>query len=606
MWLLHKKRLLPLLGALLAIFLFYFLQLFIYQNDNKYTAGPPYGEKGMFTFDESDLHKPLFLIDGWLLDGQEVFIGQYTNFSYLPGRDSPFGKGTYRLTLCYSGAPRTLLLEIPKIFTSYRLTVNGVLTSGGPQVAVPVGGGNTQLVLVTENHSQYYSGLTYPPALGTPQVIGRLFAMRTLCYGAVCFSSLTLAIFSAILWARRKKDAIFLHFGLLCLALGLHCSHPFLWQLGLGGPLWQAVTDSAWMLVLAEVTAVAACTTGLNCSRWYRLCMRPATLGFCFFVFLAVLFIIPAFGDFIAVYGFLVDAFKLAVWACLALFTGIGFVRKEGSATVLTAVGILSISLITDVWDAGHFEPIAGLWQNEYAALALVLSFGALLVRRNVQLLREEEDLRTLSVQHRLATESALYMRESIEQVRRMKHEMGHHLEALSALWDANDLPRVKSYLQSLLAEKNRIPPLAYSKHFLVNAILSSYLGSAAKMGIQISFSVQVPEALSMADADLCILLSNLLQNAVEGCMDLPTSADRFIFFELRLKENLLVFSCRNSAKGCDSTGPFPTTKSKAQSHGLGLAGMEQVAVQYGGTLSACRKQGVFQVQGVLSLKSAL
>ena len=76
---------------------------FLYQKDNKYTNGPPYGSQGVFAFSARDLtgSRPLFLIDGWefypdqLLTPDTVgsvpdqsmsfiFIGQYSNFSFLP------------------------------------------------------------------------------------------------------------------------------------------------------------------------------------------------------------------------------------------------------------------------------------------------------------------------------------------------------------------------------------------------------------------------------------------------------------------------------------------------------------------------------------------
>ena len=121
---LHEYRLLSWICAACSLLAFALLLAGTYRFDNKYTAGPPYGEDGVFSFSESDLTKPIPLVDGWLLDGREVFIGQYSNFSFLPGRDSPFGEGTYTLTLRYEGPPRTLLLELPQVFTEYTLYVN--------------------------------------------------------------------------------------------------------------------------------------------------------------------------------------------------------------------------------------------------------------------------------------------------------------------------------------------------------------------------------------------------------------------------------------------------------------------------------------------------
>lgn len=166
---LHEHRLLSWICAACSLLAFALLLAGTYRFDNKYTAGPPYGEDGVFSFSESDLTKPIPLVDGWLLDGREVFIGQYSNFSFLPGRDSPFGEGTYTLTLRYEGPPRTLLLELPQVFTEYTLYVNqrpAASTGSGAVIDVPVGGGDTGLRLETVNRSHYYSGPHLPAHAG--------------------------------------------------------------------------------------------------------------------------------------------------------------------------------------------------------------------------------------------------------------------------------------------------------------------------------------------------------------------------------------------------------------------------------------------------------
>ena len=164
--------------ALLVLSAFFLLLAVLYRFDNKYTAGPPYGEAGVFSFEQGDLDRPLFLIDGWLLDGREVFAGQYSNFSYLPGGASPFGAGTYRLTLRYAGPPTVLTLELPEIFSEYTLYVNGEIAArrgSGTAVPVPVGG-DTELVLETKTTPTTTAAWPIPPP----------WARRGSCGG--CFS----------------------------------------------------------------------------------------------------------------------------------------------------------------------------------------------------------------------------------------------------------------------------------------------------------------------------------------------------------------------------------------------------------------------------------
>ncbi|WP_418666336.1 sensor histidine kinase [Allofournierella sp.] len=602
----HKRSFLPVILSLAALALFSLLLAGLYRFDNKYTAGPPYGGAGVFSFSEADLARPLFLIDGWLLNGQEVFIGQYSNFSYLPGGASPFGAAGYRLTLRYSGAPTTLLLQLPEIFTNYTLWINGekaAVRGGGRLVAVPVGG-DTALFLETENHTHYYSGLTYPPALGTAAVMDRLLFVRTLFYSFLCVGSLTLAVFSLVLWAARGQAPLFCQFGVLCLAFAVSCAHPFVWQLGGSSPLWYALEDGARLLVCAQAAALAAAAAGLSGSPWYRRCLRPALLAGCGLCVLSVVFIIPGGGAFVNVYGALIDGYKMVIWAFLALCAGVGLARGGGwqNFFTLTACGVLGVSLLAGLLDSNRFEPIYTGWQSEYAGLALVLLFGGLMVRRNAQLLRQSAELRALKLQDRFAAESAAQMRASIQQVRSLKHELRHHVETLQALYAAGDSLRLGEYLAGLGRQKDALPPLYYSENFLVNALLAARLGPAQEKGVRIQCTASVPAALSIADADLCTLLANALDNAVEACARLPSGADRFIRLSLTVRGELLILSCANSAPPRAPGAPLLTSKPDAVSHGLGIPAMQRVVRAYGGALDLVQQGGAFTLRAVLHL----
>ena len=605
----RNNRLLSLMPVAAALLLFSLLLGLAYRFDNKYTAPPPYGEGGVFSFTEADLDRPLLLIDGWLLDGREVFIGQYSNFSFLPGRTSPFGRAVYELTLRYEGAPRSLVLEIPPIFTQYTLTVNGkaaAATGSGASVTVGVGGGDTLLRLECENRSHYYSGLTYPPALGTAAVMGRLFLTRAAVYTAVCAAALALALFSLALWASRERDGLFLHFGVLCLAFAVHCLHPFFWQWGLTGEFWYALTDGAWLLTLAQAAALAAAASGASGALWYRRFVRPAALALTILAFFVVWLIIPAAPGFVNFYGTLQDWYKLAVWALLGVCAGLGLARgARDSALVLTACALLGAGLLADWADSGLFEPIRGLWQDEYAGAALVLTFGALMARRNAELLRQSAELQSVRLQSRFAAESAAQMRASIAQVRGLKHELRHHIETLEALYAAGDYARLGGYLAELDVEKEALPPLYYADHFLVNAILAGRLGPAAAEGVRVTCAAGVPESLPIADADLCTLLANLLDNAVEACRRLPRGADRFIDLSLEVRGDLLLVRCVNSAppRKAGAAG-FATSKADPQSHGLGLPAMRRVAEKYDGALEAGQSGAVFTLRAALHLPS--
>ncbi|NCB62711.1 MAG: hypothetical protein EOM52_03710 [Clostridia bacterium] len=360
-----RKAWVPALAGLAVLLALFSLFRFLYLYDNKYTAPPPYGADGVYAFSEVDLDRPLFLIDGWKLsvDGgeeRETFIGQYSNFSYVDG-GSAFGEAVYRIALRCPGL-HALALDLPEIFTDYTLYLDGapIASRGSGTLVSFVLRDEAELALHVENRTHYYSGLYYPPALGTAAVIANLSTARMLFYTVLTVAALTLAAFSAVLWAGRSRDRLFLHFGFLCLAFVGTCLYPFLWRWGLNGRLGYAMENTARLLMLFEAVAIAACLADWTDGKAYRR-IRPVALALCAACFPCVIFIIPTFDGFINLYGYYSETLFLAGWAALCVCTA-GALRRGAVGGAFLAGGccFLGAGLLANLLNSNRFEPIRG------------------------------------------------------------------------------------------------------------------------------------------------------------------------------------------------------------------------------------------------------
>ncbi len=431
--------------ALTALFLTFALFCLLYRQDNKYTAGPPYGGDGVFSFSEGDLTRPLFLIDGWelyldelvspgefstALPPQEIFIGQYSNFSYPREGHSAFGVATYRIRLAYDGAPRPLTLEIPELFTGYLLWINGrrVAQSGSGSSVTFVAERETEIVLNIENHQHYYSGMTYPPALGTPEVMGRLFWLRTLFYAMLVFCPLTLALFSCVLWMRREQGTQLL-FGLLCLCFTLSCLHPFVRALGCSGRGWYTLEDTARMAVLVLTATLCSEVAQLREKRWYRRAVRPVLLGLCPLTAASVFIIIPAFPVYINLYGALIPMAEGLGWLYLILCAAGGIGRGiPGGRFILAGGMVLGASTLLNFVDNNRFEPICTGWQSEYAGFLLVLIFGGMMIAENHGILQKNRQL--IGHMEELVQQRTAELQQVLEERKSFFSDLAHNLKA--------------------------------------------------------------------------------------------------------------------------------------------------------------------------------
>ena len=116
---------------------------------------------------------------------------------------------------------------------------------------------------------------------------------------------------------------------------------------------------------------------------------------------------------------------------------------------------------------------------------------------------------------------------------------------------------------------------------------------------------VLVPEDLEMDEGDLCALLLNLLDNALEGAARVPPPGKREVQCTVKLTQGFLAVWCRNTYAGpldLDDRGRPRTTKPDGEGHGFGLAQMRAVAAKYHSVLTIDHDKDTFTVQTALKL----
>ena len=391
----------------------------LYRADNKYTAALP-GGAGCNVL-QADVETVAFLVDGWeyypgaLLSPEDfaggvtaeeyTYIGRYSNFSAHLG--SPYGTATYRIVLQNRGAPVELSLYLPELLCAGRVYVDGTLAGENgslspyrPLVRDGVWSfwaeGDTEIVVQCANYSHYYSGLYYPPAVGSPGAVARLLVSRTLVYGALCFCALAVALSHLALWAvgRRKSDRPTLWLGLLCLAFALRVSYPFLRTLGapLVRPLY-ALEDFCANAVLLCAVLLAGELSGLGARAFHRKAALPGAAALCAVSVVFPLLILPYAPVFINAYGMLLFLWKLAAGLYLIALALWGNADRALERWLLAAAGLYGASLAAAVLTVNRFEPIRGAWPEEYGGFALVAGFAALMVRRGAALTAENRRL---------------------------------------------------------------------------------------------------------------------------------------------------------------------------------------------------------------------
>lgn len=177
---------------------------------------------------------------------------------------------------------------------------------------------------------------------------------------------------------------------------------------------------------------------------------------------------------------------------------------------------------------------------------------------------------------------------------RKQVHDFRAHLNVLSQLIGNQDYDTVEKYLKSILDQQSERIFLVDCHHSVLNALFNSKISEATKHNIDVHFAVNDLSELSLDAVDLTVLLSNLLDNAIEGCKQV--SQNRSIQVQACVKTNQFNFIIRNSSLPVHIVqNEIQSTKSSQYLHGFGLSNIKAIISKYHGEYAMSYKENYFQ-----------
>lgn len=189
------------------------------------------------------------------------------------------------------------------------------------------------------------------------------------------------------------------------------------------------------------------------------------------------------------------------------------------TAWLLPFVATTMILLLTGTIREGHISSLALLARILLLLCMFMLSHLLILFMKNLQeqIITSERN-KTMENLLRVQTEQFEMLKTRIMESRRARHDFRHHRMVLQDMADRNDLHGIQTYLAKYNAEHTDRPSKTYSNNPTVNAVVAYYAGHAEAAGIRFTARVQLPEHLLIPDPIFCVLLGNLLENAVDAC----------------------------------------------------------------------------------------
>ncbi|MCI5774328.1 MAG: GHKL domain-containing protein [Erysipelotrichaceae bacterium] len=186
--------------------------------------------------------------------------------------------------------------------------------------------------------------------------------------------------------------------------------------------------------------------------------------------------------------------------------------------------------------------------------------------------------------------------------MREWRHDYHSHLQSLKAKIDQDQIEEARAYLDDLEQELADIKQIVETGNVNVDAILNSKLSLALVHDIDINVKVMIPKSLPINDIDCCVLLGNLLDNAIEACDKVKDH--KYLRLYMGLYKKQLYISMTNATDEIVRKLDEEYISHKRGNHGHGLKRINKVVEKYNGYINRQNEPGVFVTEIMLPMNN--
>lgn len=364
---------------------------------------------------------------------------------------------------------------------------------------------------------------------------------------------------------------------------------------------YRMVLEILWIAVCASHFQGASARMSLFVSVFYEIAV--SLCQFLVAAWFGVIFRLSAFPDYSTACG------QISVWLFHTLLiasalyiskkpnmTGKDTFRFMSVIVVFTFIAVITLSQQTIL-------PIADDTLDMWTILAVVSMMSVLIFHMNRQYEAEKELARLKAEQAELLERDYTTLNNAYAVNAKLFHDFHNHIGILQQLLSHSKLEAAMQYLDELQAPVLEMTETVWTGDETVDYIINSKAITAKERCIQYQAQVEFPRHTNLRSADLCAVLGNLLDNALEAAQQVPEKEERFVHLTIRRINQMLVIKVENSF--CNppvfGDGAFITSKEKNGLHGWGLKSAQTAAEKYDGMVQTSYTDNIFRAVATLS-----
>ncbi len=176
-----------------------------------------------------------------------------------------------------------------------------------------------------------------------------------------------------------------------------------------------------------------------------------------------------------------------------------------------------------------------------------------------------------------------------------LRHDLKNHLLVLERLTEQGELDKISGYLKSMYQETYKATGNIHTGSLTADALIDIKEQAALAENISFTCELQFPKQLPLQDFDLCIVLGNLLDNAIQAAAGVPDGQERLIILQGRTVKRTLLLEIKNTVANESGLLQFGT-----EQYGTGLHNVKNIIEKYNGRMDISVENSLFCVSVLL------
>lgn len=283
--------------------------------------------------------------------------------------------------------------------------------------------------------------------------------------------------------------------------------------------------------------------------------------------------------------------------SCRKLYPKLQLLNKKNMRFlfVIASLSYVIMQILTalTITDSLLTIQVTVIFTTFFIVLSLIATIFAIAISAKHQNEKRMVELMKLSSQMLEKNYSEIH--NSHEIIRQQVHDFKNHLRTINGMSDSDSA--VKEYTQNLLESSYSFAKLCHCGNDIIDSIINCKEAEAKEKNITFDYCISLTSPLNIESIDICAILANQIDNAIEACEKIETANNRKISIHISQKESFVLFRVQNTVKEnpFNKNNELITTKNNVSGlHGFGIRIIRETAEKYNGTSENSYENGQF------------